>query len=229
MTQKKPFYTELAYIAGILILAMGTAFMERADFGMSMVVTPAYIIHRKVSETLPFYTFGMSEYVLQACILIVLALLMRRLKKGYLCCFGTAVFYGLALDQAMGLVSLIPETGTAGRVLFFAGGFLLCALSISFLFHTYLPPEAYELFVKEVAAARGWDINKVKTVYDITSCAVSVVLSFLFFGFGHFVGVKAGTFLTALINGWTIGRMSRFLESRFDFRDGLPWRNFFEN
>ena len=74
MTHKKTFYTEAAYIAGLLILAFGTALMERADFGLSMVVAPAYLVHRKLSQTMPFFTFGMAEYVLQACLLVVLSL-----------------------------------------------------------------------------------------------------------------------------------------------------------
>ena len=45
---KKTFYSEYAYIFGILFLALGTALMEKADFGMSMVVAPAYILHLKI-------------------------------------------------------------------------------------------------------------------------------------------------------------------------------------
>lgn len=41
MKIKRVFYTELAYAIGIIVLALGTALMERADFGMSMVVAPA--------------------------------------------------------------------------------------------------------------------------------------------------------------------------------------------
>ena len=48
--KQRTFYTELAYFLGLLILALGTAFMERSDFGVSMVVAPAYLLHRKVSE-----------------------------------------------------------------------------------------------------------------------------------------------------------------------------------
>jgi uncharacterized membrane protein YczE len=51
MQTKKVFSSELAYLFGILILALGTAFMEKADFGMSMVVAPAYLIHLKISQT----------------------------------------------------------------------------------------------------------------------------------------------------------------------------------
>ena len=45
MKTKRVFYTELAYAIGITVLALGTALMERADFGMSMVVAPAYLLH----------------------------------------------------------------------------------------------------------------------------------------------------------------------------------------
>ena len=54
MERKKVFYCEMAYVVGLVVLALGTAFMERANFGMSMVVVPAYLVHLKVSEILPF-------------------------------------------------------------------------------------------------------------------------------------------------------------------------------
>ena len=44
---KRTFYTEGAYVIGIISLAFGTALMEKADFGMSMVVAPAYLIYLK--------------------------------------------------------------------------------------------------------------------------------------------------------------------------------------
>ena len=78
--KKRSFYTEIAYFVGILFLAFGTAFMERANFGLSMVVAPAYILHVKLSEFLPFFSFGTASYCVQAILIIVIALLMRRFK-----------------------------------------------------------------------------------------------------------------------------------------------------
>ena len=63
--KKKVFYTELCYLLALPILAIGTALMERADFGMSMVVAPAYLLHLAISPALPFFSFGMAEYLLQ--------------------------------------------------------------------------------------------------------------------------------------------------------------------
>lgn len=84
MKEKRVFYCEIAYAVGIVVLALGTSFMERANFGMSMVVAPAYLIHLKVSQFIPFYTFGMSEYFFQAFLLGLLSLIMGKFKKSYL-------------------------------------------------------------------------------------------------------------------------------------------------
>ena len=43
---KKTFYCEAAYAIGLACLALSTALMATADFGVSMVVAPAYILHR---------------------------------------------------------------------------------------------------------------------------------------------------------------------------------------
>ncbi|MDD3163055.1 MAG: DUF6198 family protein, partial [Sphaerochaetaceae bacterium] len=101
MKQKKVFYTEIAYLAGILTLAFGTALMEWADYGMSMVVAPAYLFYLKLSQYYPAFTFGMAEYVLQAFLLIVLSLVLRKFKLSYLFSFATALMYGFALDLFM--------------------------------------------------------------------------------------------------------------------------------
>ena len=223
MKGKRVFYCESAYVAGIIVLALGTALMEKADFGMSMVVAPAYLIHLKVSEYLPFFSFGMSEYVFQALLLALLSLVMRRVKKSYLLSFATAFIYGIVLDAVMGVAALLPFTGIVWRTAFYAAGLFTCSIGVAFLFYTYFPPEAYELLVKEFSSAFHTEIGKTKTVYDCCSCALSVVLSLCFFG--GFVGVKWGTIVCAVVNGWLIGRISRFLDAKFDFKDALPLRD----
>ena len=225
MHDKKVFPSELAYVLGIFALAVGTALSQRADFGMSMVVAPAYLLHRKVSQVLPAFSFGVAEYAVQAGLLLALALITRRPKRSYLLSFATEIVYGLALDLAVRALGLLPAPATADRVFCFAAGLLLCATGVAFLFHTYLPPEAYELFVKELAAVFGFRIERVKTIYDCCSCLVGVLLSFAFYGFGRFEGVKLGTVICALVNGWLIGRIGKALEAAFDFRDALPLRD----
>lgn len=218
---KRTFYTELAYVIGIITLALGTALMERADFGMSMVVAPAYVIYLKMSQYYTWFTFGMAEYCFQALLIVVLSIVLFKFKLKFLFSFVTALFYGTVLDLVMKLVGLIPEYGFVQRIIFFILGAVICAFGVSLLFHTYIPPEAYELFVKEVTEKIGKNIQLVKTIYDCCSCLLAVIMSFAFFGFLTFEGVKIGTVVCALVNGWLIGKCSILLEKSFEFKDGL--------
>ena len=228
MKTKKVFFTEIAYILGIIVLALGTALMEQADFGLSMVVAPAYLLHLKISQYVPAFSFGMAEYSLQAVLLIIMSISLRKFKPIYLFSFVTAVIYGLTLDIAIRFVDILPLIGIVGRIIYYIIGMLFCAVGVSLLFHTYISPEVYELFVKEISVKSGADINIVKTVYDCSSCLVGIILSFAFFGLWHFEGVKLGTIICAFVNGFLIGSCSKMIESIFDFKDVLNLREKFE-
>ena len=226
--KKSIFYTEISYLLGLVIMAFAAACTEKADFGMSMVVAPAYIIHLKVSEFLPWFTFGVAEYCFQGVLILLTGAVLRKFKLSYLFSFVTAVLYGLLLDAAVHLLSELPENTFALRVMWYLLGTVFCSLAVSLFFHTYLAPEAYELIVKELSEKFQYDINKVKTAFDCFSVILGIVLSFSFFGFGVFEGVKLGTIICALINGFLISRFTKLLESRFEFKNGLPLQRFFQ-
>ncbi|MHC1695984.1 MAG: DUF6198 family protein [Eubacteriales bacterium] len=226
--QKKTFYTEAAYIIGIAILALGTALMATADFGVSMVVAPAYLIYLKVSGVWSFFTFGMAEYALQAVLLVVMMLVLRRFRVSYLFSFVTVIIYGLLLDASMAAVSLIPLDSIVTRLIMYPLGFLSSTAGVSLLFHTYLSPAVYEMFVKQVSGKYKVDIHKFKTVFDITSFVAAIVLSLAFFGLWHFEGIKAGTIVCTFINGWTISRFSHLFEKHWEFKDALKLRGYFQ-
>lgn len=228
--QKRTFYTELAYVFGIISLVFGVTMMERADFGMSMVVAPAYVLHRYIS-TLPgmaWFTFGAAEYTLQLFLVLALMIVVRKFRISYFFSFVTAVIYGWLLDLVMWLTPAVAAENIVLRAVLFVLGMVVCALGVSLVFHTYIPPEAYELFVSEVSKKFNKPTGGVKWVYDITSCLTAVALSFIFFGFGVFVGVKWGTVLCAAVNGFIISAMIKWEDKIFDFKDGLKWRKFFE-
>ena len=174
MKGKRIIYSELAYFIGIFVLALGTALMEKADFGISMVVAPAYLMHLKVSEYVPFFSFGMSEYVFQAVLLILLSLVMHKFKKSYLLSFATAFLYGTVLDIAINFVALFPYAGIVWQVIFYIAGLITCATGVALLLHTYFPPEAYELVVKELSQKFDITVGKTKTIYDCCSCVFAI-------------------------------------------------------
>lgn len=225
--KKKVFYTELVYVFAMIIMAFGAAFTAKADFGMSMIVAPAYILHLKVSELLPWFSFGVAEYVFQGLLIVVTVLLMRRFKLSYLFSFVTAVLYGTLLDGAILLISPISAEGIPVRILWYCVGVTLCSFSVSLFFHTYIAPEAYELIVKEIPLKYSVSINRVKSVYDAFSMILAVVLSFAFFGFGVFRGIDWGTLVCAVVNSILIGFFSEFLEKHFEFKNKLPFEKYF--
>lgn len=226
--KKLKFSTELSYVVGLVLLSISAAFMTVADFGLSMVVAPAYLLHLKLSQFLPFFSFGMAEYTFQALLLVVMIIVLKKFKPYYLFSFVTAVLYGLLLDGALYLMSFFTINGVAIRIVLFVIGMVVCSFSIALLFKTYIAPEVYELFVKEISIKYGKSVSAIKTVYDAVSCVFAVVLSFCFFGLWHFEGVNIGTVVCAVANGPLIGLFSRLLDKRFEFTDAFPLRKYFE-
>ena len=220
---KKKFYCEASYLMGLVLLAFGASLMTRADFGLSMIIAPAFII----SEFFSFMTFGMAEYLFQALLLILLVIFVRRFKFTYLLSFLTAVLYGMMLDGCLYLLAFLGEINIAVRIIFYFIGLFTTSLGVAFMFHTYISAEVYELFVKEVTERFGWKLGAVKTIYDIMSFVLAVIMSFAFFGFGHFKGIGVGTLFCALVNGRLISTFGSLLEKRFDFVDHFPLRRYF--
>ena len=219
------FFTEIAYIVGLLLLAAGTALMTYGGLGMSMVVAPAYLLHLYLSKFLPFFSFGVAEYVLQAIILLAMMLVLRKVKLAYFLAFAVAVYYGFTLDGMIYLTALLPDSAVIKIIAYVLGACVSCG-ALAMLFCSYLPPAAYELFVKEIAQRFHQPIFKVKTAYDFISLAIAVILSLIFFG--SIKGVGIGTAVCALVFGSIIRLFQKLYEKIFRFEDRFPWRTYFE-
>ena len=226
--KKRIFYTELAYIIGICAVALGVMLTVTADFGVSMIVAPAYILYEWINPMWNSFTFGMAEYCFQGLLIILTALVMRRFKLGYLFSFVTAVLYSLVLDALMSIAGILPVDFFWQRCIWFALGLTITTAGVSLMFSTYVSPQAYELVVKEMSAQFKIDIHKFKIGYDLSSCLLGILMSFAIFGFGNFVGVRWGTIVTALLNGYMISLFSKFFARFFEFRDAFAFRSFFE-
>ena len=223
--KKRVFYTEIAFFLGLAFLSLGTSLTVYGDFGISMVVAPAYILHLYISKFLPFFTFGVAEYVVQAFVLLILILIIRKAKFSYLLSFGATVFYGLCLDCAMRLTSLIPVDIYLRNILYLIGVFVCCA-SIALMVSSYLPPEAYELFSKEISHKYNTKFHKIVNFYNYGSLFVSIILSFVFFG--NIQGIGSGTVVCAIIYGFIIKWFQRLYNKCFDFKDKFDLRKKFE-
>ena len=224
---KKPtVYTEAAFAVGLLLLAIATAFMAYGGFGVSMVAAPAYIIHLKLSPTIPFFTFGATGYLIEALVLLTMVAIIRKGNPLFLLSFATAVLYGFLLDGVSLFTGLLPEKVPVLQVCLYILGAILCSAAISLILLCYFPPAAHEMFVKKVSAYLNMPFSRLKLLYDCSALAISVVLSLLFFG--ALQGIGVGTVVCAFVNGPMIRGFTNLLNKHITFRDAFHLRTRFE-
>ncbi len=213
-------FSEMSFILGMIILPLGATLMAKADMGISMVVAPAYLLSLKFD----FLSFGTAEFLLQTLLIIVMSILSKKIKLGYISSFLSAVIYGVILDLWMALFSLITPTLFL-RFVFYFVGMLVSSLGVALFFRTYLPPCAYDYFVRDISQMFKIPTHRFKLGYDITSCIVSVILSFIFFA--GIKGVGWGTVLCAFVNGFIIDFFGKLLDKFIDFSPKFPFKKYF--
>ncbi|MFA6938056.1 MAG: DUF6198 family protein [Treponema sp.] len=215
--KKIKIYSEVNYILAILLLAFAVAMITCTNFGVSMVVAPAYVFSRKFT----FLTFGQSEYIIQAVVFIFFCLLIRKFKLVYLSSFLTCVIYGAVLDAFRFFIPVFNPAVTAPnsipfimKIIFFILGILLTTLSIAMFYRTYFYPQVYDFFVKGVSEHFNFNRTKFKIICDVLFLVLASVMSLLFFK--KFVGVGWGTLVITCVNGILIGLFGKLLDKYFE-------------
>jgi uncharacterized membrane protein YczE len=194
-----------------------------------MVVAPAYVLHCKLEPLLPFFSFGVAEYVLQGGLILLLRPFVGRFKKKFLLSFGTAVFYGVVLDFWRMLFGTEVPNELWQRAFFCGLGGCITAFAIALLLRTYLPQQGYELVVKELSDRYGWAMGRVKWIYDMSSLVVAILLMLLLFGEFSFSMIGAGTLLLTLVNTPLITGFGKLLDRFFVFTPFFPrFHGFFQ-
>ena len=209
--------SEVVYILAVALLSLAVAMLTAANFGVSMIVAPAYLLSLKVG----ILTFGQAEYVIQAGLFIIFCIVMHGFRAVYLSSFVTCLIYGAALDLWRCIPFFDPAVTLPGsmsvpiRILLFALGTVLTSFSVALFYKTYLYPQVYDFFVKGVSGKYGIKLPRFKTCFDLSCLAVAAIMSLAFFG--RFEGIGWGTLVIAPINGTVIGLFCRLFDKYFDF------------
>lgn len=223
MKKKIPIYSEVVYLLSNVVIAVAVSMITASALGMSMIVSPAYLISEKVG----FLTFGQGEYVVQSILFVLMCVILKKIKPLFFAAFGTCLLYGLVLDAVRAMVPLFdPNVTPAGsmgwpvRILLFVIGVPLTSFGIALSFHTYLYPQVVDFFAKAMIDHFHLDRAKFKTCYDAAFFVLSLVLSFAFFG--KIVAIGVGTIVMVLCNGFLLDRFSRWLEAHFEIKPLFP-------
>lgn len=223
MARKLKVPSEAVYLIAITLLSLGVAMTAAADFGVSMIVAPPYIL----SLRFDFISFGRGEYIVQALLFVLFCAAMRGFRLPYLFSFATCIIYGAVLDIWRAAVPLLDPTRTVpgsmampARIALFAAGALLTAFAVALGFNTYLPPQVNDMFVKGVSGKYGIPLAKFKTAFDLSFFLLALFLSLLFFG--GIRGIGIGTVLVTPVNGTAIGLFDRLFRTKIQPRPLFP-------
>ena len=211
---------EIAWVVGIILCALGVALYTKADFGLSMISAPGYIIHTKMIEHFAWYTQGTSEYIFQTVIILVLWIVMSRFKKTYILTFLVAVISGMIIDGWFVLLGgNAPFESMAARILAFISGEIALTIAIAFLFRTTMPVQIYELAVNEISEKWSIEKSKVKQVFDVFMLFLSVVLALVLNG--NLQGLGIGTIIITIVNAPLIKFFGEIIDRIFSFESRI--------
>ena len=216
MKKKIGKMNEIGWIVGVLLCAFGVSMFTKADFGLSMIGAPPYILHYALREMIPWYTQGTSEYFFQGVEMIIMCLIIGRFKPKYLLSFGSSVLAGLTIDMWLAILggngayeSMIM------RIIAFVIGESAIAMAVALFFRTTMPIQVCELVVCEISERYHLNKNKFKLWFDVfmmaLSCTLAVVLH------TGFNGIGIGTVIVVFINAPLITLFGKILDKFFSF------------
>ncbi len=207
MPKKLPLPAEVTYVLAIVIMAFSVAMVTAADFGVSMIVAPAYILSQALG-----ITFGQGEYIIQGIAFVLFCIIMKKLKAAYFGAFVTGLLYGAVLDFWRSVIpAFSPEVIAAG---------CLTGISVALFFKTYLYPQVYDFFVKGITERYQLNRTKFKIGFDCSMLVLSLLMTLLIFR--KLVGVGIGTLIMCAVNGALIGFFDRLLSRWFRFPALFP-------
>lgn len=225
--------SELMWILGLVLVALGVTICKKADLGVSMIAAPTFIVYEFVSSLWSGFSVGMVEYIIQGIILIILCACVQRFNLKYILAFLTAVIYGYIMDLWLLILGSNPFEEVWIRWIMLIVGDIVTATGVACFFRTYMPLQVHELFVSEMTKRFNFDLHKTKLVFDMSLLFISIVLALVLFrdvssfdwktiGYSSFHSIGLGTIITTFINTPIIGFMGKLFDKIFDYTPLFP-------
>lgn len=211
MTEEKKPLNPVCWVVGILTCTLGVSLSTKSGLGMSMIGALPYILHKYMIQYLPWFSQGTAEYVVEAIVIILTGIIIRRYKVSWLLSFATALIVGFCIDGWLYIFggNGIVESMTT-RVVFFVLGMVITSFAIALFFRTRMPLQAYELAVVEISDRYNWDNSKVKYVNDIIYLVLCIVLSFVLMH--KLIGIGIGTVIITFANAPLIAMFTKLFD-----------------
>lgn len=219
--------SELLWVFGIIFVALGVAICSKADLGVSMVAAPAFVVFDAIKGLWAGFSVGMTEYIIQGLLLILLCIIVKKFNWRYLIAFLVSVIYGYTLNFFLWALNGVNFNEIWIRWIMLLVGDIVTAFGVACFFKTYMPLQVYELFVSETATTFKTSISKIKSIFDISLLVLSITLALTLFNdvttfdwstlyYHSFHSIGLGTIFTTIINAPLINACSKLLDKVFE-------------
>lgn len=213
---------ELAWIVGNIICAFGNCLISRSGLGVSSIIGPAFVLSDYLKSLNDIFTVGMCEYMIQGLLLTVCCLLIGRFKPKFIFTVCNILFYGACFDVVDVILAGVVPNGIWEQIGVAVLGTLIAGFAVSIMLRTYIPPSAYEIFVKEVAIAKRLDMGKMKLIFDASMLIIAVVMMLVLIGEWRWDLIGVYTLINAVINSVVVAFFGKLLDKVFDFTPAVP-------
>jgi len=195
----------ICFLAGLIVLAFGTAFSIRADLGTAPVSSLPYVC----SLFTPL-SVGTLTILLHLVFLLLQVLILRRsFDLVQLSQLPVAVAFGGLTDLALALTEGVCAASYGQQWGLCAVGILLTAAGVSLEVTADVVVLAGEGLTLALSSALPLKFSTVKVLLDVTlvaaACAVSLTV------LGSVLGVREGTLASALLVGLITRPLNRLL------------------
>ena len=218
MNKKITKIGEASWIVGNILCAIGNCLISKSAFGLSSIIAPAFIMNRKIG----FLSVGVCEYIFQGLLLALCCILIGKFKGKFIATICNILFYGACFDVVNSLLSPLVPTGILARIILAAVGTVITGFAVALMLRTYIPPSAFEIFVREVAESKGIDTSKMKLIFDASMLLITIVMMFALLG-GFYIDILGPlTVISAFLNSVLIGLFGKVLDKYCDFSPAAP-------
>jgi uncharacterized membrane protein YczE len=215
MKQKLTIPGELSLTTGLVLLAFAVPLMLNAGIGTSTIASPLYALN-SICDNISFGTWNL---VFQVSLLIILLMITKEFKSGYLASFIITTVFGYMVDLFTGTLANLP-TDLPWLILYFVSSLVLFCVSISLMVLSKLPMMITDSFVKDLSRFFHVTFRRMKTLFDISCISLSVGLSMVFLG--NLAAVGVGTLIMALTTGLGVHALNKAISKVVTIK---PWSN----
>ena len=218
MNRKIKKFGELSWIVGNILCAIGNCLVSKSALGLSAIIAPAFILNKKIG----FLSVGICEYIIQGILLALCCIIIGKFKVKFIATVCNILFYGATFDIVNYLFSPIQPANLFGKIICAVIGTLITSFGVALMLRTYIPPAAYEIFVKEIADAKGFNINRMKLAFDASMLALSILLMLVLLGEFKFDMIGYITVIATFVNPLLIGLFGRWIDKHVYFTPAIP-------